>query len=251
MAKDPVLPLYYNDLTSSTQDWTDEEFGAFVRLLIYQWDKGALPEENRMQRISDSAKKNWTILSKKFSKTDIGFQNLRMEEIRSERIKFKEKQKENVLKRHQKSTKGLPNDYQEDTKKIPLEGEEEKEIEEEFKKGNERLLVPSMLKIYVEKNSSYPISIEEDYAALGRIVKYIREQEKIKEDPATDIRAGELVKTIWVHLSTCLSQIPFYSSKSLKTISNNLQSITIEIQKNGTKGFDYQKAGDLLNSFGD
>lgn len=69
MAKDPVLPLYYNDLTSSTQDWTDEEFGAFVRLLIYQWDKGALPScVEELKKISPSLISTFSHIEKVLSK---------------------------------------------------------------------------------------------------------------------------------------------------------------------------------------
>lgn len=128
MAKDPVLPLYYNDLTTSTQDWTDEEFGAYVRLLIHQWRQGGLPKDyQRLTRIATSLNTNWPLLKEKFQEVDGFLKNPVMEEIRIKRDKHKEKQRENVLKRYQKSTK-------QPTKKLPLEEEieNEKEIENEI-----------------------------------------------------------------------------------------------------------------------
>lgn len=128
MAKDPVLPLYYNDLTTSTQDWTDEEFGAYVRLLIHQWRQGGLPKDyQRLTRIATSLNTNWPLLKEKFQEVDGFLKNPVMEEIRLKRDKHKEKQRENVLKRYQKSTK-------QPTKKLPLEEEieNEKEIENEI-----------------------------------------------------------------------------------------------------------------------
>lgn len=128
MAKDPVLPLYYNDLTTSTQDWTDEEFGAYVRLLIHQWRQGGLPKDyQRLTRIATSLNTNWPLLKEKFQEVDGLLKNPVMEEIRLKRDKHKEKQRENVLKRYQKSTK-------QPTKKLPLEEEieNEKEIENEI-----------------------------------------------------------------------------------------------------------------------
>lgn len=128
MAKDPVLPLYYNDITTSTQDWTDEEFGAYVRLLIHQWRQGGLPKDyQRLTRIATSLNTNWPLLKEKFQEVDGLLKNPVMEEIRLKRDKHKEKQRENVLKRYQKSTK-------QPTKKLPLEEEieNENEIENEI-----------------------------------------------------------------------------------------------------------------------
>lgn len=126
MAKNPVLPLYYNDINSSTEHWSDEEFGAYMRLLIHQWDKGFIPDDHtRLRRIADTAKKHWKILKQKFVKGEDGLlRNTRMEEVREDRIKHTNKQKENIRKRYQTSTK-LPT--KEATKTLPLEVEEEKE----------------------------------------------------------------------------------------------------------------------------
>lgn len=107
MPKDPVLPLYYNDIDRTTKDWTDEEFGAYMRLLIHQWDKQSLPNDmTRLQRIAFTVKKHWKLLQSKFPKSEDGLlRNPRMEEIRDARERFKERQKERVLKRYQKATK--------------------------------------------------------------------------------------------------------------------------------------------------
>jgi uncharacterized protein YdaU (DUF1376 family) len=123
MAKDPVLPLYYNDIDSATRDWTDEEFGAYVRLLIYQWDKGGLPKDfQRLTRIATSLPTTWDFLKKKFDQVDGVLKNRVMEEIREKRTQHKLKQLENIKKRYQNST-NIP------TKNLPLEIENEKEIE--------------------------------------------------------------------------------------------------------------------------
>lgn len=145
MAKDPVCPIYYNDLLGSTRDWTDEEFGAYVRLLLEQWDKKVipnpyqsstktlpdnLPDFSRLLRICTSADKHWPLLSDKFKTVDGGLQNENMEFIREKRIRFKEKQKGNVLKRYQTSTKPP-------TKTLPLEEENENEKEKVKENGFE------------------------------------------------------------------------------------------------------------------
>lgn len=252
MAKDPVLPLYYNDITSSTVDWSDEEFGAYMRLLIYQWDKGSIPESmGRLKRISDSAEKNWAILSQKFPKKDSVLMNEKMEEIRNEREKFRAKQKENAARRHQKSAKPLPTDMptnepdgnqtdiQEPAKILPLEVEVE--IEEEVKveledevlgggKNFEPCLNDEMMNVFLEFIPEYGPMKELDDEPLLKISDYICLQEKIRSDPATDQKAKTKVLMIWRMLCIGLAKNKFYKTKSLKTIANHIQGIASTIK---------------------
>lgn len=109
MAKDPIFPLYYNDIDRSTKTWTDEEFGAYMRLLMEQWDKGGLPKDyQRLTRIVTSLDTNWPLLKDKFIEVDGMLKNPTLEEHRQKRLKHKQKQKENIQKRYQKPTKTLP-----------------------------------------------------------------------------------------------------------------------------------------------
>lgn len=68
MAKgDYYFPLFYHRLLTSTIGWKDEEFGAYLRLLIYQFDNGSIPSDLAdLSRISPSIKKHWPLISKKF-----------------------------------------------------------------------------------------------------------------------------------------------------------------------------------------
>lgn len=76
MAKgDFYFPLFYKRLLTSTIGWTDSEFGAYLRLLIYQFDNGYIPSDiNELARIAPSVKKHWKLISKKFR--DDGHGNL-------------------------------------------------------------------------------------------------------------------------------------------------------------------------------
>lgn len=138
MAKNPVLPLYYNDISGSTQDWTDEEFGAYMRLLIYQWDKGFIPlEMQRLKRIAESVEKNWPVLCQKFTPGQDGLlQNSVMEKIRIEREKFLRHQTDNG-KLGGRPRKENPNRTQTKSQNKPKKKPLEEEIEEEIEFENE------------------------------------------------------------------------------------------------------------------
>lgn len=138
MAKDPVLPLYYNDVSGETTTWTDEEFGAYIRLLIHQWRDGSLPNDyQRLTRIATSLATTWPLLKSKFELSDGVLKNTAIEEIRQNRAKHKEKQRSNVNNRYQTSTKHLPKVYQKSTKSLPLENENEIEKENELNNKKE------------------------------------------------------------------------------------------------------------------
>lgn len=149
MAKDPVFPLYYNDIDRSTKTWTDEEFGAYMRLLMEQWDKGGLPKDyQRLTRIATSLDTTWPLLKDKFVEVDGQLKNLVLEEHRDKRLKHKQKQKENIQKRYQKSTKN-----------IPLE--DENEIENEL--GIEFKLNSAFDEIYLESQKMQWKQIDFDF----------------------------------------------------------------------------------------
>lgn len=103
MAKSPAFQFYANDFIADTQDWSIEEIGIYIRLLCYQWNNGAIPDDKkRIARISgcdlDAIEKAWVILDLKFIKHSEGLKNLRLEQTREEQIKFREKQSLNGSK---------------------------------------------------------------------------------------------------------------------------------------------------------
>lgn len=88
-----ILPLFYKELNDATASWTDEEFGAYLRLLIHQWSNSCIPKDmNRLKRIAESIEKHWALIGNKFEETDTGLQNIVMENIRNERQDFYKKQ---------------------------------------------------------------------------------------------------------------------------------------------------------------
>lgn len=89
MAKkdDHWFKFYYRLILISCQGWRDDEFGAYVRLLIHQFDKDGLPgSEAEISKLITTFKKNWPLLQTKFKKGEDGLlRNDFMKEIREER----------------------------------------------------------------------------------------------------------------------------------------------------------------------
>lgn len=92
------FPLLYRRLLVSTTGWKDEEFGAYLRLLIHQFDNNnrISPDLDDLKRICPSIKKNWPLISKKFKTDENGMlYNEVMSEIYNEAQNKQERSREN------------------------------------------------------------------------------------------------------------------------------------------------------------
>jgi hypothetical protein len=83
----PFFPLYVNDFIADTQDLTDEELGAYFRILMTSWNKGPL-ELKRVRRLVDDFDNVWPEIQLFFIEENGMIWNNRMEK---ERIRAQEK----------------------------------------------------------------------------------------------------------------------------------------------------------------
>ena len=98
--KSPAFQLYAADFYMDTITWECDDVGAYFRLLMWSWVNGPLPDD--IQKLSKIAgktkqkfKKNWSILSQKFSRDETGcLINLRLERTREKQSKYLELQAE-------------------------------------------------------------------------------------------------------------------------------------------------------------
>ena len=103
MGKDPAFLFYPSDFNDGTQDFTNEEVGAYLRLLLFQFSQGHLPIDRIQRKLGCDFEKLWRILSVKFVQDTNGdFYNERLQEEQIKRMKHCEHQKENILKRWNK-----------------------------------------------------------------------------------------------------------------------------------------------------
>lgn len=134
MGKDPAFLFYPNDYIGGTMGMSFEEKGAYVELLIMQFNRGHMTEHMIVQTVGQI----WAHLKDKFSVDEDGlYYNKRLDEEKEKRRQHSEKQRENVMKRWNKqqlkkfktplpgkeNTKSIPNGYHGNTVVIPLENE--------------------------------------------------------------------------------------------------------------------------------
>jgi len=85
MRKPPAFQFYADDFLAGTIDMTAEETGIYIKLLCYQWSKGKIPFATSLLGgllHGSHVAKCEEVLKKKFVRTDDGWQNERLEEVR-------------------------------------------------------------------------------------------------------------------------------------------------------------------------
>ncbi len=83
----PAFQFYARDFIASTTDLTDEQVGAYTRLLAFAWDRQGLPgDEARIQRLKPWTDEQWgriwPDLKEKWTKRGDRLVNLRQERER-------------------------------------------------------------------------------------------------------------------------------------------------------------------------
>jgi uncharacterized protein YdaU (DUF1376 family) len=223
MAKgDYYFPLYYQKILSSTQGWKDDEFGAYMRLLIYQYDKGSIPNDmNIISRIAPTAKKNWALLSKKFEVSEAGeLFNPVMKEIRERRLKKLEVNKENGGRGGRPITERLPKHNQTVTKNETnnnmVNGSCISDLEVRGR-GEETFLVPQMLQVFKTVFPKYPAETMKDFPSLREISVKIKEYYRTETD--------EQILIHWGELSGHIKTDSHLSKYSLSQVNKHFQSV--------------------------
>jgi uncharacterized protein YdaU (DUF1376 family) len=79
------FPLYWRRFLLGTAKMKAEEIGAYMLLLIHQWEKCFVPlDEAEIEEIAKLPVKKLSRVLKKFSRTEDGYQNEFLEEVRAE-----------------------------------------------------------------------------------------------------------------------------------------------------------------------
>ena len=101
MAKDPAFLFYPNDYIGGTMGMTFEEKGAYMELLMMQFNRGHMTEHMIRQTVGQL----WDTIQDKFSQDENGlYYNIRLEEEKNKRKAFTDSRRNNK-KGHNQYTK--------------------------------------------------------------------------------------------------------------------------------------------------
>lgn len=94
MKPSPAFQFYPQDFLVGCAELTAEQVGAYIRLLCYQWSKGALPDNDKLLAALGGCRvASVAVLRLKFHKGQDGLlRNDRLEEVREEQNSYRQKQ---------------------------------------------------------------------------------------------------------------------------------------------------------------
>lgn len=241
MAKgDYYFKLHYQKLLTSTLGWKDDEFGAYVRLLIYQFDKGFIPTESSARsRIITTEKKNWALLSEKFPEDEKGvLRNPFMDGVRKDR-----KEKANISAGNGKKggrpkakqnltvfdliTQTKPTGFFLENQSIMVNGYLLEIInllkvkEENIEAENQNfflMLILKMIDVFLKQNPEYFFHKETDYSACLQIAYNIAQMKKWNKHDVVNGKLNDCVGA-WETIVEFIKKDNWYSSRSLSDIS--------------------------------
>lgn len=173
MGKDPAFLFYPNDWLGGTIGMTFEEKGAYIELLMMQFNRGHMTEH----MIGQVVGQNWNTLKSKFIQDENGlWYNVRLEEEKNKRQAYTESRRNNksgsnqYTKKEQKEgghmTKHMiphmENENEDVNKDIILNKKETKKIEKNIPSISE---FSDYAKTIIQDFKSYEFSIENKYNA--------------------------------------------------------------------------------------
>lgn len=122
--KDPAFLFYTGDFNDGTQDFTNEEVGAYLRLLLFQFSQGHLSLDRIKKRLGIDFDRLWPTMAGKFLKDNNGlYYNQRMDIEMNRRKKYSESRKNNISKRYEQHMNNTSS-----THVVHMENEIENEI---------------------------------------------------------------------------------------------------------------------------
>lgn len=97
MSKDPAFLFYPGDWLGGTMAFTLEEKGAYLELLLLQFNQGSFTEAQAKHMLSKCSANVWHNIKHKFSTDNTGYYQKRLREEIAKRKKFAESRRNNAL----------------------------------------------------------------------------------------------------------------------------------------------------------
>jgi uncharacterized protein YdaU (DUF1376 family) len=95
--RSPAFQFYADDFMAGTLDLSQEEVGAYIRLLCHQWNRGSIPVETEKQQRLAGGSVSVDVLAKFRLVDGCGLVNDRLEKERAKQAEFRQKQREKGL----------------------------------------------------------------------------------------------------------------------------------------------------------
>lgn len=210
MAKDPAFLFYYQDFLVGTDDFTNEEVGAYIRCLCIQAAKGGISDKH-MKNICKSHDLDKLIKSKFiFSETDKVYRNLRLQEEMEKRKNYSKSRATNRLGKTKEKKEEI-------TYVAHMENENENSIV-----FNQNSISPQMVKIFKSTYPYYPVDEKADFTSCLQIAYKIAKEKGWQKETVLN---GNMPATLeaWEKIVSFSTTDKWYSTRSISDFNREFQ----------------------------
>jgi hypothetical protein len=215
--KDPAFLFYPNDYLGGTLGMTFEEKGAYMELLMMQFNRGHMTSH----MIGQTVGQIWVNIQDKFKVDPQGlFYNERLEMEQEKRKTFTSSRKNNLLGKNQHTK----NDKKVGHMTSHMENENENEnrnINKDENLLNNNSIISVVCRNWYNKFTTYTKDQDQDYKAINNIIQFMVRQHSMTDIDSNTDRA--LIITTMEQIAAVVEKDQFWANKPLKSIANNIQ----------------------------
>lgn len=238
--QDPAFLFYPNDYLGGTAGMSLLEKGAYMELLVMQFNKGAFTKDQAKKLLNGHFEEVWKVLCEKFTEVDGKFFNERLQLEKEKRKIAAQKNKDRIQKYwdDKKNTAGNTDVY---TKPIPMKGTTyENENENTVlvddvcinENQNENFIAPKIQKVFFENFPAYPKIKERDLPACLQIAYKISDELKLDRLSILTVNMGPVLHR-WGEIVNFIASDNWFATRSLHDINNEWQRLIQKINNDG------------------
>lgn len=231
MAKDPAFLFYPNDWIGGTMGMTFEEKGAYIELLMMQFNRGHMTEH----MIGLTIGQTFGRIKDKFIQDSDGlWYNERLDIEKEKRKSYVQSRFNNKKGTNQYEKKeGHMSNHMEDVNVNSIIIEESENFSEKIK-ADIKMVVAEMYKIWQTKNPMYPMDKERDYSSLLQFAYRIAESKGWKKSTVISSKELDCLKS-WEKITDYILQDNWLKNKPLSTILTQWQGIVMGMNETKTE----------------
>lgn len=206
MAKDPAFLFYPNDWIGGTMGMTFEEKGAYVELLMLQFNRGHMTKHMIAQAVGQL----WVKIEDKFRMdTDGLYYNARLDLEKEKRKNYSKSRRNNLLGKNQHTNKVAH-----------MTSHMENENNNTINIG----IAPEMFKIFKNHNSKYFHDKEKDFSACLSMAYKIAEIKGWDKKEVLDVKKNDVLSS-WEKIVVFCAADKWFSTRALFDLNNEWQRV--------------------------
>ncbi len=243
MAKDPAFLFYPGDYISGTMYLDFECKGAYMDLLMLQFQKDHMTIHMIKQVLGHKFDHIWSLISDKFQEKEGKYWNERLRIEKENRVNFcksRKKNRESTIHMNDHMSSHMEDEDVNRNERLGSKGkmDDKDRVVGKGEEGREGIFIPTgigpqMVQVFKQAFPEYPIDQTLDFGACLEIANKIALSKNWTKESVTNGKQADVVN-IWMRMVGFIRSDKWFSTRSLSDINKEFQRLSQSIQNNGT-----------------